>query len=163
MFLARLIPKEVSILPETGRAILRALGFGSDPGTNGAGVGVDVGADANASTGARSLNEDEGEDDYAAKEEEEAAGVGAGGEKRTGRRTRTRTRTTLAWMRAVTRGGQSVMQNDDGEGVTYEQASSWFWSQKWAGLPACRNNTHKRARFFVRPHPLAGIRSFYHD
>lgn len=135
LFLARLIPSGVPILPETGRAVLEALGFGSGSASE-AEAGKGAGAGTRAMTGAggegnlqddgrrrvRPVDvEDEDDDDDAAKE-----GGAGGGERRSRTRTRTRTRTALAWMRAVTflrsdGVGQAV---NDGEGVTYEQASS---------------------------------------
>lgn len=182
LFLARLIPSGVPILPETGRAVLKAaLGFGtsgSESGSgNGGGVGAAVGSRAATGGGgggegnlqddgtrARPLDVD---DDDAAKEEE-----GADGGQRSRRR---RKRTALAWMRAVTllRGGGGQAVNDDAQGVTYEQASSFLsplcifrrglvlllWSKK----RAVQTNT-QNARFYPPPpHPLAGTPSFYHN
>ncbi|KWU41825.1 hypothetical protein RHOSPDRAFT_27395 [Rhodotorula sp. JG-1b] len=107
LFLARLIPSGVPILPETGRVVLEALGFGSETESE---SGKGVGAGTRAMTGAGGEgnlqddgrrarpvdDEDEGDDNDAAKE-----GGAGGGERRSRTRTRTRTRTALAWMRAA--------------------------------------------------------------
>lgn len=182
LFLARLIPSGVPILPETGRAVLKAaLGFG----TCGSGSGSGNGGGAGAAVGSRAATggggggegnlQDDGtrarpldvDDDDAAKEEE-----GADGGQRSRRR---RKRTALAWMRAVTllRGGGGQAVNDDAQGVTYEQASSFlsplciFWRGLvlllWSKKRAVQTNT-QNARFYPPPpHPLAGTPSFYHN